>query len=661
MRSRQSSNRTIWEISHASCVALQPPLGHGSHLPLLPPTPSLSPLDQHPLLASTSFASYIDNPDEDEDEAPTIIVPESGLEAEHGNPTDGAPGNLPDIDTVLVAQLPGEPWTQSDLSICQQMKAKSRAVLTVLSSLITYVSMNGLARALNPSAFAWSDEDREEKHWLATSNSWWDRKACRWLGLCGVAHYHGVKGRFGHRKFRHDGQIPQVDDDDDSRDWEYAWSSGNKTSPGDWADDERRLRLIPDYVLEYAPLVHLFSGEQFWPTDIAEHLHHVTPQLNYTPIKSQEEHSTLSNLDELNKWQQGRYVFLTSNDNVEGRPPWLEGKANIPKAVVDSGDELEWDGGVHGAPDDLPLDDMEDWYDAGDGSSRCESCDRTDPGSPGQPVTTETSEGEEFVAGRFNERSPREVKNNKSGYSNAPAVLIVVDKGNGVVDAFWFYFYSFNLGNAVLNIRFGNHVGDWEHSLVRFQNGKPKAIFLSEHSFGEAYIYEAVEKVGKRPVIYSATGTHALYATPGTHAYILPWGLLRDVTDRGPLWDPTMNYHGYTYDFTNDILRAANITPHSPTEWFYFAGHWGDKYYPLSDERQYRFAGQYHYVSGPWGPRFKNLGRKTVCQGGPTDSCVIRNWIGDSMRPKRWVNVGEGEMISEEDAHRIFRDEKIMA
>jgi hypothetical protein len=84
------------------------------------------------------------------------------------------------------------------------------------------------------------------------------------------------------------------------------------------------------------------------------------------------------------------------------------------------------------------------------------------------------------------------------GRSDAPAVLVVVPKGDGVVDAFWFFFYSYNLGNAVFNVRFGNHVGDWEHTVVRFQHGEPKAVFFSEHSFGEAYTYDAVEKIGKR-------------------------------------------------------------------------------------------------------------------------------------------------------------------
>lgn len=158
-------------------------------------------------------------------------------------------------------------------------------------------------------------------------------------------------------------------------------------------------------------------------------------------------------------------------------------------------------------------------------------------------------------------------------------------------------------------------------------------------------------------MIYSAEGTHAVYATAGTHAYVLPWGLLHDETNRGPIWDPALNVHAYTYDFASDALRASNITPHAPTEWFYYAGHWGDKRYPSSDPRQYRFAGQYHYVNGPLGPRFKNLGRKRVCQTPVDDKpCVIRESVEEEWVPRRWAYVGEGEEMSEEDYAHFVAD-----
>jgi len=441
-------------------------------------------------------------------------------------------------------------------------------------------------------------------------------------------------------------------------------------SPDEWTDDERVLREIPQYVLDHAPLVHLFSEEKFWPCDIAEHLLHVTPMLNYTPIQSEFEYLNLTNLHELNEYK--RFVYLTSNDNVEERPDWLGGENNIPDTPPKSDeDNLEddedessiWGGSVFGEY----LDDTakrEGWYEAGQGGFKSQGGDRDDPGERGSLMPADTVEGEELLenvdapinpsASRIRPKARRSNHGRTSprtsgtrtrgGRSDAPAVLVVVDKGNGIVDAFWFYFYSFNLGNMVLNVRFGNHVGDWEHSLVRFHHGKPKAVFFSEHSFGEAYSYEAVEKIGKRPIIYSATGTHAMYATPGIHRYILPWGLLQDETDKGPLWDPLLNSHTYTYDYMTDTLRASNHTPQAPTQWFYFQGHWGDKFYPLDDDRQYRFAGQYHYVNGPLGPRFKNLGRTKICQGRSTESCVIKNWIGGLELPKTWpTKVGEDD------------------
>lgn len=216
------------------------------------------------------------------------------------------------------------------------------------------------------------------------------------------------------------------------------------TRPEDSSNDSRILHEIPKFVLDYAPLVYLYSGEQFWPCDIAEHLFHVTPELNYTPVQGRLQYSNLTNLNDLNEFERGRHVYLTSDDNVEDRPDWLGGSKNIPN---------EYD-----------------------------------------------EDQETILSGRNAAQLKSKIKRspNHGGRSDAPAVLITVNKGDGIVDAFWFFFYSYNLGNIVFNIRFGNHIGDWEHTLIRFQNGKPKLVFYSEHYFGEAYNYSAVEKIGKR-------------------------------------------------------------------------------------------------------------------------------------------------------------------
>ena len=213
-----------------------------------------------------------------------------------------------------------------------------------------------------------------------------------------------------------------------------------KSMPQDLADHPRMKQEIPQYVFDYAPLVHLYSEEQFWPCDIKEHLFHVTPELNYTPIKGLPQ-LNLTNLDLLNQFAKGRYVFLTSNDNVEDRPDWLGGQINIPDDYTD----------------DAASDHAE-----------------------------------------FQSTMGKHPKQSHGGHSDAPAVLLTVDKGDGIMDAFWFFFYSYNLGNIVFNIRFGNHIGDWEHTLIRFEHGKPQVVFVSEHFFGSAYSYSAIEKIGNR-------------------------------------------------------------------------------------------------------------------------------------------------------------------
>lgn len=150
-----------------------------------------------------------------------------------------------------------------------------------------------------------------------------------------------------------------------------------------------------------------------------------------------------------------------------------------------------------------------------------------------------------------------------------------------------------------------------------------------------------------------------MYGTPGTHTYVLPFGILYDMTDRGPLWDPVLNMYSYTYDFKKDILRSSTLNPQAPTSWFHFWGHWGDKFYPLSDPRQYRFLGQYHYVNGPIGPRFKRLGRQHICQGGDSEPCNIRTWFNARDVSAKWKSAGEGEDISEEDLKRFAVERKL--
>lgn len=223
--------------------------------------------------------------------------------------------------------------------------------------------------------------------------------------------------------------------------------------------------------------------------------------------------------------------------------------------------------------------------------------------------------------------------------NNAPATLIVADHGNGYVDAFWFYFYSFNEGPYIMGTGpYGNHIGDWEHSLVRFKNGKPEIVWMSAHGGGSAYKYKAMEKLTtdeNRPVIFSARGTHANYASVGQHSHDLPFYILSDFTDRGPIWDPAKNYLAYTFDKNTNEIGVANGSidgrEHRLGNWLSFIGHWGDKRLDVGDPRQKRHPFEWRFIDGPTGPVDKNLNRYKVCQRSKwwnfLHSCRIRGHV----------------------------------
>lgn len=231
------------------------------------------------------------------------------------------------------------------------------------------------------------------------------------------------------------------------------------------------------------------------------------------------------------------------------------------------------------------------------------------------------------------------------------AAVIVADKGDGVVDAFYMYFYGYNYGGNVLrikqlnfgmflfirhlhttNIFQGNHVGDWEHTMVRFRNSVPEYVWYSQHANGEAFSYDTVRKQGLRPLSYSAKGSHANYAIDGTHDHTipnfnLPAGALEDDTDAGSLWDPIQSAYFYQYSFDKNGDRNAGsfqaYDNSSPTEWLEFAGRWGDEEYPTSDKRQVKLFGQAKFGSGPTGPKDKQLGRSNVCPDNGNE-CILR-------------------------------------
>lgn len=507
---------------------------------------------------------------------------------------------------------------------------------TILLTLLLAASFIAwyVPRALNPTK-ASPEKRARDSLWINSSPYFLDRQICRWLSVCGLHHLRKDPAALPNPNTSIDrvwGELRRRADPDQPRSWEDSDASEASGPAAPRRVDlkrnprERRriVEDIPDYVLKHAPLVHLYSGEQFWPSDIREHVEHMNVTVDDVPLNTTDQW-TLNNLQRLND-QEGT-VVLHSNDDVESRPDWLHSHFNIPNPFPDGGG----DGGEEppisngdGEPDVRR--EPTTWFDVDKDRPLHRIADPRSRYLHHQQPRSADQHGQPRI-------SPRGHKPDANGYSRAPAVLILVDKGSGIVDAFWFFFYSYNLGQTVLGIRFGNHVGDWEHCMMRFENGEPRGLFFSEHEGGQAYAWEAVEKRGDRPVIYSAVGSHAMYPLPGDHPYIIPFRLLKDVTDRGPLWDPALNNYAYHYDYTKEkredveepdveeepppnthSLVPAASNPNAPTSWFHYNGRWGDQVYSLADLRQWRLFGQYHYVTGPSGPKFKRLHRSKLCQ-----------------------------------------------
>ncbi|KAG8850239.1 Vacuolar protein sorting-associated protein 62 [Tulasnella sp. 330] len=156
----------------------------------------------------------------------------------------------------------------------------------------------------------------------------------------------------------------------------------------------------------------------------------------------------------------------------------------------------------------------------------------------------------------------------KTRLSSSAVWIIAVDKSKivepGIIDIFYFYFYPYNLGNTVAFTAFGNHVGDWEHSMVRFKDGHPIAVHFSAHADGHSWAWKTVEKMENRPVAYVATGSHAMYGKNGEHYYSgVPLVGPVDYTNKGVLWDPVLNYCAASYDVASETfspLSAAEPT-----------------------------------------------------------------------------------------------------
>jgi hypothetical protein len=167
------------------------------------------------------------------------------------------------------------------------------------------------------------------------------------------------------------------------------------------------------------------------------------------------------------------------------------------------------------------------------------------------------------------------------------------------IDIQYWFFYAFNGPVVAALPTAGIHEGDWEHCTVRVSRKKRpaprndeelknrsydgfriKAVYTERHAIeGKWYLVEASSPttddgfkltMNTHPIIYSAIGGHACYATPGTQKRTVTHGLIDDHADgKGVVWQTWKKF--VIMPEPSDWLELQR----TGTYWVRFVGAWG--------------------------------------------------------------------------------------
>jgi Vacuolar protein sorting-associated protein 62 len=153
-----------------------------------------------------------------------------------------------------------------------------------------------------------------------------------------------------------------------------------------------------------------------------------------------------------------------------------------------------------------------------------------------------------------------------------------------VTDIVYWAFYPYNNGKRVCigwyspwgcaggYSTFGNHVGDWEHFTVRFVDGRPSQVFLSQHSGGQTFNFgdKNLALTGFHSEVYVAQGSHGVYPDAARHIYqtLGNGDFLADDTSRGIPW--------YTWNNTVAFSWQPRGTYGGSLSWLNLTSRWGN-------------------------------------------------------------------------------------
>jgi len=121
---------------------------------------------------------------------------------------------------------------------------------------------------------------------------------------------------------------------------------------------------------------------------------------------------------------------------------------------------------------------------------------------------------------------------------------------------YWMLFRANRQDRGLL--RTGRHEGDWELVQLRLRRRRPVQAVYSQHSGAELCPYGWARRVGDRPIVYLARGSHAGYFVTGMRDRSWP--------------DPNDEADGHGLRVRPRVVR---IGEHRPA-WMRYAGRWGD-------------------------------------------------------------------------------------
>jgi hypothetical protein len=148
------------------------------------------------------------------------------------------------------------------------------------------------------------------------------------------------------------------------------------------------------------------------------------------------------------------------------------------------------------------------------------------------------------------------------------------------------------------------HEGDWESvTVILDARGKPLLAGYSQHENGRRREWTRVPKVGSRPRVFVALGSHANYFSAGRHRF--------DPRVTEPIFISVIRQQGLEpVDHTGNgavvLPRLVRITATSPS-WMTYAGAWGEDAYLRAPP-----SAPARYGNGPPGPRWRVQWRKPV-------------------------------------------------